>query len=854
MLSRVNKLAIFLLVLGLAQGSDAGVTGASKPIDQAYSYSSRPEVKRDPVKVDTAQSPQTWEQRWQSLKSAVATKVDSYLGQKKKVGTTQPKKSKVVDSVKEPAVNQANLEPPVEEKKLSDEVLELSGSEVADSAKGVRDVGETLGATQLFSAKVKGRVGTTNLPKTKAGTPKYDFAKLKVESVPSLDIGEEELISKKDLTGVDLAIIDAKYGKPRKLKSPKTVGGKSLKKLLAFKPRRIGKPRQLKKQKYGLGEVVSLRKIDNVKIAMDPSVDLPLKVMTKFERGDINMLGALMLYAKKDRCHVVIGLFSDLLKHPKYGNEAQFYLGACAHKMGFYSEAVIQLTQVVQREDRHYMQEAADLLMKEIPKEYNFKIAKAILGVKDKKRVKNRVIQRAKYLMAQELFRKGKFKPAKTLAQQISPIQKFYPDAQYLLGVSQYSLGQVKSAEKTLVNLKKHLATKGIQGTQLNSLASISLGRVQFNQARYKQALAQYISIKKDHPLWIEGLIEQGWTQLQLGDYAGAIGNMYSLHSPYFRSVFMPESHVIRTIGYLNICQFGDAYRTLSYLEKEHRDWYNSVDRYIKETKLARQYYETVKKYLRGKSNKNVDGLPYQVIREISRQKIVINYQKSMNEKEDELNQYGFINAMVKKDKAKIRLRMKQAEKRARDLKTKIALAKKDKKLVPRLNEWRGFFRNERKIARALRFELALYERGRQGYLNLKMATQKRFKKEKYVLGEKVGRNLVKNLYHVRSTIKEILSNNEYLRYEIFAGSGENIRYQVAGGSSRGANRIPASIKPSKSLNWDFAGEYWEDEIGSYRSSLVNNCPSMMGNEDTKVNYKGNNQSNNALGIQGEQS
>ena len=69
------------------------------------------------------------------------------------------------------------------------------------------------------------------------------------------------------------------------------------------------------------------------------------------------------------------------------------------------------------------------------------------------------------------------------------------------------------------------------------------------------------------------------------------------------------------------------------------------------------------------------------------------------------------------------------------------------------------------------------------------------------------------------------LDNNEFLRYEIFAGSGENIRYQVAGGQTTGDNRLPASVKPQKMMNWTFDGEFWADEIGNYRSSLKNNCP-----------------------------
>src|SRR5690606_11467514 len=126
--------------------------------------------------------------------------------------------------------------------------------------------------------------------------------------------------------------------------------------------------------------------------------------------------------------------------------------------------------------------------------------------------------------------------------------------------------------------------------------------------------------------------IEQGWTQLQLGDAAGAIGNMYSLHSPYFKVVYKPESYAVRTIGYLNICQYGDAYRTLTQLEQQHQNWIHRVAQYRKRNgKSSRKYYETVRTYLQGRSDREVDGLPHQIIREIARQKGFLSAQESLN-------------------------------------------------------------------------------------------------------------------------------------------------------------------------------------------------------------------------------
>ncbi|MCB0420893.1 MAG: hypothetical protein KDD61_07850 [Bdellovibrionales bacterium] len=850
MLLRTFFFIIAVAALSVGPFAHGRVVDASQPVDQAFNYTGY----QPPVVSSQSTLPKE-SSTWDKIKSTVATQIDNWLDEKP---NDLKKENVLVPVVQQRSLKPASEIPPTSqaaqvEEKLSDSVLELDGQDVKDSSKSVSEFGNEISGAPVFQ-RSNGRKGKSQLPKSKSGTPQYDFSKMSVSELPLLDIGEEDKISREDLTGKDLSIIVSKYGVSRKLISPSLVSSKSLKPWLKRKIVAAGKERKLKKAKYGLGAVVSHRKIDNVSVVMNPPSEDDLKKVIDFKKSDINMLGALILYEKKDRCHVVIGLFADLLKHPKYKNEAEYYLGACAHKMGFYSEAVKRLTAVVQREDKDYLKSAVQLLLKEIPKEYNDKVATAILSVKNKSAIDRLDLEQAHYYMAQQQFKNKKFKRAFEHANYVTPNSPYYFDSQYLVGVSEYSLGNVKGSEKRLEQLQSKMTESGVKGKEINSLVAISLGRVKFNRADYSQALSQYMLIKKDHPLWIEGLIEQGWTQLQLGDYAGAIGNMYSLHSPYFRAVYMPESHVIRTIGYLNICQFGDAYRSLSHLEKEHSQWYKGIDSYIKNTKLARQYYETVKKYLRGNSQTDVDGLPYQVIREISRRKEILNYQASMNEKEDELKQYGYIDDMVRRDKVKIRQRMKDAEQRAVDLKKKIALAEKSKKDIARLNEWRGFFNNERNIARSLRFELALYERGRQGYNQLHKETIKRFDKEKYVLGEKIGRGLVRNLYQVRDSIKEILNNNEYLRYEIFAGSGENIRYQVAGGESAGPNRLPASVKPSKSLNWDFAGEYWADEIGAYRSSLVNNCPSIMGNENQKLQYKDKSHSLNEAGGEGERS
>src|SRR5262249_40133771 len=123
------------------------------------------------------------------------------------------------------------------------------------------------------------------------------------------------------------------------------------------------------------------------------------------------------------------------------------------------------------------------------------------------------------------------------------------------------------------------------------------------------------------------------------------------------------------------------------------------------------------------------------------------------------------------------------------------------------------------------RFQLAVLEQARLGWVDFQNKCQQRLDHESANLQEKAGGTLLTHAKAMEKEMARLLENNEFLRYEVFAGSGENIRYQVARGQVSGASRIPAHIKPTKMMNWNFDGEFWEDEIGSYRSSLQNNCP-----------------------------
>jgi len=549
-----------------------------------------------------------------------------------------------------------------------------------------------------------------------------------------------------------------------------------------------------------------------------------------FDVDDLKMLSSLLIHEDAEKstfnnCHIVSGFLDELSKVKKHKLEANYYLGFCALKMGWQSEGVNRLFPVVKAEHKDFTPKALTALAEYLTPEYFPKFANILLGLKDKSLLPAAGADRLNYVSALGLNQRKKYKESLNYLNKISVNSKDIMNVEYLKSVNNFSLQKYKVAKIQMADLEAKIGQKGYLNDNTKNLVYINLARMFMQENNHAEAFKRYQKIDKDNSLWVEALEEQGWAQVMIGDTMGAIGNMYSLHSPYFKAVFKPESYAIRTIGYLNICQYGDAYATLSELEDQYRPWSAEVTSYLTNNKDPKAYYETAFKYLTGKSTENTDGLPYQVIREAARKKGFLKAQDAVNARLDQIENYKGIDTEIIKDKNKLVYYIQSINNEYQDLASKIKAAKNQPTLDPRLEKWKTDYKASRDKLVSIKFKLATYNKARTSFNTLSDASEGRIKSEIASLRSYAGKLFANNLSTANKTMESVLNNNDFLRYEVFSGSGENIRYQVAGGEVGNVQRIPASIKPEKKLDWSFKGEFWQDEIGSYRSTLRDNCP-----------------------------
>ncbi len=766
------------------------------------------------------------ESTWTEVKEKVTQTVEKWWNKFSEPSEPEKIEESQKQQVAQPSPVAPAVEPAVVPSEYAQPVFQKDSSE--STLQDVQQAKDQIKSKNFYDVSEKGRPADPNLKVSSKGVPYLSAKELAaIKEIPALNVGQEDRVSKADYTLPKLSWMAQTPQTLKPLPSAEELNREDLKKALGGKFHLAGAERVLKPTFQKVDQKFTLEMAKNFSWAEKETLEVALKPYKPFSGEQLQMIAGLILFGKGTHCHMVMGLMSELSKKETTKYEALYHLGACADQLKMNEAAFKSLSQILKsKKVQEYASEALELLavglQKDSEKDF-YEVVKRIDNLDSLLTEKSR--GPVYYRMAKGAFKSEHFNRTWQHASKVPESSDYWAEAQLLASLGYFNANKKKLAIDKLIALEQKLEQSGYKDNNIKALVKTNLARMKFLHGNIAEAVPLYLSVPKDHGLWVQALIEQGWAQLYMDDYAGAIGNMYSLHSPYFKIVYQPESFVVRTIGYLNICQYGDAYRTLTQLEQDYRSWNQSLNAYLNSSRKPAQVYSTVKTYLNGKSTDDVEGVPHQILREAARNKDFLNSQTAINEKSDEVLRYEGVNRKIKEEKASIRSRSYQAKKRFDQHRAniKVAMAKKDK--AGNLGELKKLFNYEKELIIGLRFQLAILEQSRQGYLDFQKVSQKEVEQTKSDLKALAANQLMDRMTTMKKQMARVLDNNEFLRYEVFAGSGENIRYQVAGGKVSNETRIPASIKPQKSLNWSFQGEFWEDEIGNYRSSLRNNCP-----------------------------
>lgn len=174
--------------------------------------------------------------------------------------------------------------------------------------------------------------------------------------------------------------------------------------------------------------------------------------------------------------------------------------------------------------------------------------------------------------------------------------------ARFIEGLVRYAEGDSQAAVeafKDVVRLTNPRRTRQ-PDPAIRDLAFAQLGRIHYEYKQNRYAIFYYQRMTWGGPGWLEGLWESSYAYYRIGDYEKALGNLITLHSPYFEDEYFPESHLLKAIIYYENCRYPESRAILEDFTAAYEPVFAELDRLTGRGAPA-ELYELIERVQKGR-------------------------------------------------------------------------------------------------------------------------------------------------------------------------------------------------------------------------------------------------------------
>lgn len=179
------------------------------------------------------------------------------------------------------------------------------------------------------------------------------------------------------------------------------------------------------------------------------------------------------------------------------------------------------------------------------------------------------------YLLGRYKYRNRQFEEAIQLLRKVGKESKYFAKAQFFLGTCYVQLHRsvpaIQSFQRVVSAIDEGVAVG--EEERMRDLAYLSMARTYYTasikldddnsptvDARKLSAAVKYWNkINEASEYWLDGLFEESWAYYMAEDYPRALGNIFTIQSPYFPDAYYPEADILKAVIYFSTCQYDDA-------------------------------------------------------------------------------------------------------------------------------------------------------------------------------------------------------------------------------------------------------------------------------------------------------
>ncbi|MCB9595426.1 MAG: hypothetical protein H6719_22085 [Sandaracinaceae bacterium] len=173
------------------------------------------------------------------------------------------------------------------------------------------------------------------------------------------------------------------------------------------------------------------------------------------------------------------------------------------------------------------------------------------------------------YLSGRHAYAQNELDTAIARFDRVSPSSPHFVRSRFFAGVTHVRLRRARPA---IAAFRQVLDAPDVP-SRMRNLAWLSLARVYYTAANrtdemgnrtldpalLENALAAWDRVEPASEHWLDALFEQAWGLYLANQESRAMGNVFTLQSPYFEGAYYPEAYVIKAVVFFSACQTENA-------------------------------------------------------------------------------------------------------------------------------------------------------------------------------------------------------------------------------------------------------------------------------------------------------
>jgi len=204
------------------------------------------------------------------------------------------------------------------------------------------------------------------------------------------------------------------------------------------------------------------------------------------------------------------------------------------------------------------------------------------------------------YYLGAEAFEQQKFEKAADYFKKVPGGSVYYSKAQFHLGVIANRAG----AHSRAISFFESARSSGGADEWVREQSDLNIARVHYETKSFTQALQYYAKIPRESDNWLEAIFESSWAFFLMAKHNNTLGNIHTLHSPFFENRFFPESYILQSITYLRLCRYDEVQASLEKFRDRYKPVFKDISNLLSEFKGKKpEMFRLVYEYRNGSLN-----------------------------------------------------------------------------------------------------------------------------------------------------------------------------------------------------------------------------------------------------------